>query len=36
MNSHDVETNSKGEIALHGRTELYWVTALPATLNCSL
>ncbi len=33
MTSHDVEGNTEERIALHGRTELYWVTALAATLN---
>ncbi len=33
MNGDDVETNANGEVALHGRTELFWTTALPATFE---
>lgn len=29
LEEDDVETNEKGEIALHGRTTTYWTSAIP-------
>ena len=36
LSGDDVETNGEGEVALHGRTELFWTTAQPAVLDRSL
>ena len=33
---YDIEMNTKGEVALHGRTELFWAKAHPTMLNSSL
>lgn len=30
MEGDDVESNDKGEVALHGRTYSYWTTAVPS------
>lgn len=29
MSDPDVEKNEKGEVALHGRTVLYWTSSVP-------
>jgi hypothetical protein len=36
LNGPDVETNEKGEVALHGRTYLVWTTKIPEDGRASL
>ena len=30
VNASDVETNEKGEVAVHGSTYIYWTTKVPS------